>query len=86
MPSSSGQVGPLLFLAFAIGWRWIDDPVRLGLSTAVGTAIKLQPGIVFVWALLTSRYRAVVVGAVALVALDARRDAARRGDLAGPTS
>jgi Glycosyltransferase family 87 len=64
-----GQVGPILFLAFAIGWRWIDEPVRLGLSTAVGTAVKLQPGIVFVWALLTSRYRAVVVGAIALVVL-----------------
>jgi len=66
-----GQVGPLLFLAFAIGWRWIDRPVPLGLSTAAGTAIKLQPGIVFVWALLTGRYRAVVVGIVALMALAA---------------
>ncbi len=25
-----GQVGPLLFLAFALGWRWIDRPARLG--------------------------------------------------------
>ena len=25
-----GQVGPILFLLFAIGWRWLDDPVRLG--------------------------------------------------------
>ncbi len=64
-----GQVGPLLFLLFAIGWRWLDDPIRLGASTALGTAVKLQPGIVFVWALLTSRYRAVVVGAIVLVAL-----------------
>jgi hypothetical protein len=64
-----GQVGPLLFLAFAIGWRWIDEPIRLGLSTAAGTAIKLQPGIVFVWAILTGRYRAVVVGAIALLVL-----------------
>jgi alpha-1,2-mannosyltransferase len=64
-----GQVGPLLFLVFAIGWRWIDDPVRLGVSTAIGTAIKLQPGIIFVWALFTARYRAVVVGILALVVL-----------------
>lgn len=61
-----GQVGPLLFLTFAIGWRWLDDPVRLGLSAAVGTAIKLQPGLVFVWALLTGRWRATVVGAIGL--------------------
>ena len=52
-----GQVGPLLFLLFAIGWRWLDDPIRLGASAALGTAIKLQPGIIFVWAVLTGRWR-----------------------------
>ena len=64
-----GQVGPLLFLLFAVGWRWLDDPIRLGVSTALGTAIKLQPGIIFVWALLTRRLRAVAVGAVTLAVL-----------------
>jgi hypothetical protein len=64
-----GQVGPLLFLCFAIGWRWLDDPLRLGLSGALGAAIKLQPGLVFVWALLTARYRAVAVGVVAIAVL-----------------
>jgi alpha-1,2-mannosyltransferase len=61
-----GQVGPILFLLFAIGWRWLDDPIRLGASAALGTAIKLQPAIVFVWAILTRRWRAVGVGAVVL--------------------
>src|SRR4051812_3179127 len=64
-----GQVGPLLFLAFAIGWRTLDRPLPLGVSTAAGTAIKLQPGVVFVWALLTRRWRAVVIGLAVLVAL-----------------
>jgi alpha-1,2-mannosyltransferase len=64
-----GQVGPILFFTFAIGWRWIDDPIRLGASAAAGAAIKLQPGLLLVWALLTSRFRAVVVGAVALLVL-----------------
>lgn len=64
-----GQVGPLLYLLFAVGWRWLDDPVRLGISTALGTAIKLQPGILFLWALLTRRFRAVAVGLVALALL-----------------
>jgi alpha-1,2-mannosyltransferase len=64
-----GQVGPILFLTFAIGWRWLDDPVRLGLSGALGAAIKLQPGLILVWALLTRRFRAVVVGAIALAVL-----------------
>ncbi|MFL5755264.1 MAG: glycosyltransferase family 87 protein [Chloroflexota bacterium] len=64
-----GQVGPLLFLAFAIGWRTLDRPLPLGVSTAAGTAITLQPGVVFVWALLTRRWRAVVIGLAVLVAL-----------------
>ncbi len=64
-----GQVGPILFLAFAIGWRGIDAPVRLGGSAAAGAAIKLQPGLVLVWALLTRRFRAVVVGSVVLLVL-----------------
>ncbi len=64
-----GQVGPLLFVLFAMGWRWLDDPVRVGTSAAVGAAIKLQPGILFVWAVLARRWAAVVVGAVALALL-----------------
>jgi alpha-1,2-mannosyltransferase len=64
-----GQVGPILFFAFAVGWRGIDDPIRLGASAAAGAAIKLQPGLVLVWALLTGRFRAVAVGAVVLLAL-----------------
>jgi hypothetical protein len=64
-----GQVGPLLFLAAAIGWRWIDDPIRLGASAAVGAAIKLQPGVVLLWALLTRRFAAVLAGALLLVVL-----------------
>jgi Glycosyltransferase family 87 len=64
-----GQVGPLLFLLFTIGWRWLDEPIRLGVSAALGTAVKLQPGILFVWALLTGRIAAVGVGAVTLVVL-----------------
>lgn len=64
-----GQVGPILFGLFAIGWRWLDEPVRLGVSGALGAAIKMQPGLILVWALLTRRFRAVVVGAAVLVAL-----------------
>ena len=52
-----GQVGPLLFLPFAIGWRWLDDPDPTRASGAVGAAVKLQPGLVLVWALLTASLR-----------------------------
>ncbi len=62
-----GQVGPLLFLLFAIGWRWLDRPAALGGSAAAGAIVKIQPGLVLVWALLTRRWRAVVVGAAVLL-------------------
>jgi alpha-1,2-mannosyltransferase len=62
-----GQVGPLLFLLFAIGWRWMDRPVALGGSAAAGAIVKIQPGLVLGWALLTRRWRAVMSGAAVLV-------------------
>ena len=64
-----GQVGPLLFLLFAIGWRGLDRTLRLGVSGRLGAAIKIQPAIVLVWALLTRRWTAAVVGAGVLAAL-----------------
>jgi hypothetical protein len=63
-----GQVGPILFLLFAVGWRWLDDPVRLGVSAALGAVIKLQPVIIFVWAVLTRRWAAVGAGLIAMAA------------------
>lgn len=62
-----GQVGPLLLLAFAAGWRWRDRPAVLGLTTAIGTAIKLQPALLFGWALATGRRRSIVIGVGGLV-------------------
>ena len=66
-----GQVGPILLLTFAAGWRWMDRPRVLGVATAIGTAIKIQPAIIFAWALLTGRRRAVVVGVVFLLVVAA---------------
>jgi hypothetical protein len=59
-----GQVGPLLLLLFAIGWRWRDRPGVLGVVGALGAAVKVQPGLILDGALLTGRWRAVVIGAV----------------------
>jgi hypothetical protein len=63
-----GQVGPVLFLCFAVGWRWLDRPGRLGAAMAIGTIVKLQPALLFAWALATGRRRAFVLG-LAIVAL-----------------
>ena len=63
-----GQVGPLLVLLFAAGWRWLDRPVRLGVTIAVGTLVKVQPALIVVWALLVGRWRAAAAAAVVLAA------------------
>ncbi len=66
-----GQVGPLLFALMAVGWRGIPEPVVLGVSGGLGAAIKIQPGLVLLWALITGRTRAVVYGLAVLVLLAA---------------
>jgi len=62
-----GQVGTILFLLFAAGWRWLEHPSRLGASAGLGAIIKVQPGLVLVWALLTRRRRAVLAGGIVVV-------------------
>jgi hypothetical protein len=76
-----GQVGPIILFTFAVGWRWMDRPWRLGVATAVGTAIKIQPALLFGWALLTGHRRAVVLGLAVLAVL-----ALLATIVAGPTS
>jgi hypothetical protein len=66
-----GQVGPLLLLLFALGWRSIERPQVLGVSGALGAAIKVQPGIVLAWALLARRWSALIAGALTLAVLAA---------------
>jgi alpha-1,2-mannosyltransferase len=63
-----GQLGPLLFLVYAIAWRWADRPSGAGVSAALGTAAKLQPLLLFGWALATRRFRAVAIGLGVLLA------------------
>ena len=63
-----GQVAPILYLCFAIGWRSLDRPVPLGISTAVGTLVKLQPALLFGWMAVTRRWRALAFGIAAIAA------------------
>lgn len=56
-----GQVGPILFLLFAIGWRWLDRPRLLGSTIGLGALIKIQPGLLVAWAALTGRWGACLV-------------------------
>lgn len=63
-----GQVGPILYLCFAVGWWALDRPIALGLSTAAGALVKVQPLLLFGWMLVTRRWAAFAVGASALLA------------------
>ena len=64
-----GQVGPLLLLLFAVGWRCIARPAYVGVTAGLGTAIKIQPGLLLGWALLTRRWRGLGVGLAVLLVL-----------------
>ncbi len=66
-----GQVGPLLLLLFAAGWRWLERPGAVGVSGGLGAAVKMQPGLVLVWALLRRRWLDVGAGVAVLAVLAA---------------
>lgn len=57
-----GQVGPLLYLAFALAWRFMDRPPVAGAAIAAATLIKVQPGLLFGWALATRQWRTFAAG------------------------
>jgi hypothetical protein len=61
-----GQVGPILFALFAAGWAGMSTPSVLGISGGLGAAIKIQPALILLWALLTRRSRAFVIGLAVL--------------------
>jgi hypothetical protein len=63
-----GQVEPILFLLFAATWRWLDRPWVVGLATAAGALVKVQPALVGVWAAITGRWRAAWVAVAAAAA------------------
>ncbi len=64
-----GQVGPILLLLFAAGWRALRSDAAVGITAGLGAAMKIQPGVVLAWALLARRWRAVAAGAVVLAVL-----------------
>ena len=66
-----GQVGPIILLLFAIGWRWLDRPWPLGASIGLGTVIKVQPALLIGWAAVTGRRRAaaIAIGVVVVLAI-----------------
>jgi len=65
-----GQVGPILYLLFALGWRFLDRPGIVGAAAGLGTLVKLQPGLLLGWMVVRREWRALMA-AVAAIALGA---------------
>ena len=65
-----GQVGPILLLLFAIGWRSLARPGAFGIAAGLGTIIKIQPALLILWALMKARRRAafIAIGVAAVLA------------------
>ena len=78
-----GQVGPILLLLFAIGWRWMDRPAVLAASIVAGGITKLQPLALAGWALLTGRVRAAayVLGGVVVLGVATSSSSGRRASV-----
>ena len=64
-----GQVGPLLFLLFALAWRFVDRPALLGVVTGLGTIAKLQPGLILLWLAVRLNVRALAAAAATIALL-----------------
>lgn len=64
-----GQVAPILFGLFAVGWRWLDRPAISGLAVGIGAVLKLQPVVVLGWFGVRRDWRAVAVGVAGAVAI-----------------
>ncbi|HUQ77858.1 MAG TPA: glycosyltransferase 87 family protein [Patescibacteria group bacterium] len=64
-----GQVVPLLYLLFALGWRCVDRPGILGATSAIGAMIKVQPGLAILWMVAARRWRALAAAVATAAAL-----------------
>lgn len=63
-----GQVGPILLLLAALGWRWLERPSRLGTTIGLGVLIKLQPAVIGLWLAARLEWRAAMATGATVVA------------------
>ena len=64
-----GQVAPILFALFAVGWRWLDRPLVSGVAVGLGAVLKLQPIIVLGWFGVRREWPVVAAGLAAAAAV-----------------
>jgi hypothetical protein len=63
-----GQVGTILLLLFALGWRWLDRPERVGVLSGLGFLVKVQPGLLGLWLLARQQWRGVIAAILTVLA------------------
>ena len=68
-----GQVVPLLYFLFAVGWRFLDRPAILGTVIGLGAIVKIQPGLIVLWLAARLQLRTILIalataGAVSVLA------------------
>jgi len=68
-----GTVVPILYLLFAIGWRFLDRPAVTGIVAGIGTMVKLQPALILGWLAVRRSWIGLgaglaTIGLIALVA------------------
>jgi hypothetical protein len=66
-----GQVAPILYVLFAVGWRWLERrPALTGFAVGLGVLVKLQPIVIVGWLVVRWMWSGLagvaVAGAVAL--------------------
>lgn len=66
-----GQVVPILFVLFAVGWRRLARQEVVGAVAALGTLVKLQPIVVVGWLVARRAWRGVAAALVVGVAVSA---------------
>ena len=66
-----GQVVPILFLLFALGWRWLGRSELVGATAALGALVKLQPAVVVGWLAARRDWRGIAAAVVVGLAISA---------------
>jgi hypothetical protein len=62
-----GQVAPILYLLFAIGWRWLPRPAVTGFAVGLGVLVKLQPIVIVGWLVVRRMWAGLAGVAVAVM-------------------
>ena len=64
-----GQVVPLLFFLFALGWRYLDRPAIVGVASGIGALVKVQPVLLLGWMAARLEWRALATAILTILGI-----------------